>query len=279
MFRVKSLYIRQTIFVTALLFFSLSARAVTVVWDLDWTTIYQISEDEAKREPENVVRYGEYIYRFSDYAAECMQLLHSKNVNIVFYSGGPKDRNEFIVGELYKRAFKTEVKKPLILSGKADLADFAPNLEGFSQRYKKDLLKAVSAEELKETVLVDDDKGFALPGQESHLLNVPAFRDVLEYPPSLPSQKYDPPDKIIYNLERHKMLIATEAILQSIKINNDGFLQRLRKRIGLSSDLPFSIIGENSANLIESAKRRMKKLGIPFVERQTMICRDFIKGP
>ncbi len=205
---------RSLLFI-ALIFLTLSygakSHAVTAVFDLDWTIIYRIIDPvDPQREPESIIEFAGTHYRLADYAAESIELLHRAGVNVVFFSGGPVDRNQHVVAELYRRVNRIALspRTPHQILSHDQLTVLAPESSGlsFPERFKKNLLEAVSATELAETILIDDIPRFSFSDQERHMLSFSAYRDFLRFPPASPERvphEYDPPD--------HQLRISVKA--------------------------------------------------------------------
>jgi hypothetical protein len=275
----------RNLFVAAILAiimtFALPSHAVTAVFDLDWTIIYRVFEAaDLQREPESIIEFGGLHYRLADYSAESIELLHRAGVEVVFFSGGPADRNRHVIDKLYQRVNRiaTSPRTPVQILSHDQLTELAPESSGlsFPDRFKKDLLKAVRRSELPVTVLIDDIARFSVKGQEQNMLSFSAYRDHLHFPSPVRRRvphEFDPPHPQAWHLERHKILLATEAILRSLEHprRETGFLSRLHKLFGARPDQAMTLAGDRVHVLLASAFTRLRQEGFEPLERSLAI--------
>ncbi len=134
-----------------------------VVFDIDWTLVsnYESEVSKLSKVAEEKVLYIEgkpYIVR--DHTIELIESLLAKNINISFFSGGTKSRND-------------ELLSKIILSDGRSLKDIAykvksfedlttvpgvPETAKFQERFKKDLLKIT--DDLRNVIIIDDAFNF-----------------------------------------------------------------------------------------------------------------------
>ena len=225
--------------------FSPRGLAITFVCDIDWTLVYHDAAEIFPQEPDNTMEVDNDHLRFSDYAAEAVELLRRYDVATVFFSGGHEDRNRLVMQALQKLT-RTRIgidRPPNQSIGFSSLTEVAPANSGlsFSMRLKKDLLKAVPATELPETVLADDDPRFALPGQEDHLFSFSSYKDKLsfsDYTVSHEVDPYSPPNFEAWLIERSKLLIFAEAIIEVKEARHPevAFIEQLRQTLGVERE-------------------------------------------
>lgn len=258
------------------------AFATTVVFDMDWTVLYSISEEQAKIEPESTITYKGKYYRITDYAIEAFELLHRAGINIAFFSAGDQDRNEFVLKVLTERLNKIS-SQPRSLSRvkniesltdteradgifRTDASKEELDLGFFQGRYKKDLLKIVSPSELRRTVLVDDDPRYIMNEQVEHLFRVTSFNDVLDYVYKLKPERHYAESTLDWYIERHKLLITVEAIIQAHE-NPDPKLT-LAQQSKQILDIQHKTYATNDSALalqmLDKALMRLDKAGIPI---------------
>jgi len=259
--------------------YSPPSHAVTAVFDLDWTLIYRIFEEaDLQHEPESIIEFEGIRYRLADYAAESIELLNRAGVDVVFFSGGHKDRNLHVISELYRRVNRiaTSPRAPFQILSHDQLTEYAPEASGlgFPDRFKKDLLRAVTSSELPTTVLIDDIPRFSVEGQEKHMLSFSAYRDYLRFPQPTAHRaphQFDPPNPQAWYLERHKILLATEAILQSHEHpqGESDFLSRLHSLLGVRSDQPMRVDGDRARALLASSLLRVRREGFKPLKRSS----------
>ncbi len=166
------------------------AQATDLVFDLDWTLIYSTREAAATADPKGVVRYGSEIYRFSEDAARVLLFLHRlPGVRVSFFSGGERERNEFVLGKLYEEINRlsgtgdeTHRLQPYRIGSAQDLHVISTDTsKHFAERNKKPLKKLIPDIDLQDAVLIDDSD-FADPGEERNLLRlVQTFDDIPSY--------------------------------------------------------------------------------------------------
>ncbi|OFZ00958.1 MAG: hypothetical protein A2Z97_04725 [Bdellovibrionales bacterium GWB1_52_6] len=131
---------------------------------------------------------NDHRYRILDGAGEAIQALLTRapNAKIVFYSGGPRDRNLELLSQLIlpdgRRAIDIATKVlsrndivdekslPTGLAAWNELDRTPPSELHYDLRRhgRKDLLKA--APDLQNIVMIEDRLGYAYPGQEKNLL-------------------------------------------------------------------------------------------------------------
>jgi hypothetical protein len=187
-------------------------QIIDVVFDLDWTLVYPLSERPQMME-EILEVEGKY-YRLTDWSKEVLLQLHRKpDVRVSFFSGGESSRNLELLKKIRLNDELSALDIAYKVLSKNDLTTVNedPSL-AFTQRFKKDLT-LINAD-LSRVVLVDDSREFVLPDQKKNQLwlgetyNFYATQDEL---PKLPRQ-YDPPDPARWGRERKKMLSVYGAL-------------------------------------------------------------------
>ncbi len=208
------------------------ASARDIGFDIDGTLVRTISFEETSFEPRNTLEYDGIYYRIMDYAPESLALLHQAGFRLFYISGGEVDRNQFIINEIYRRVNEyksrritpreTSDYRPLLIAGRENLRkiDATSEQAKFTDRYKKDLFLFEKLD-LKDLFFVDDHLDFAMAGQAQHFIWIDnSYYDILDFhkiPPERKAQPYMPSSYSEWILERHSILIVTEALLQSLE--------------------------------------------------------------
>lgn len=251
----------KTLFILVLVGLGLTnighAKIKDIVFDLDWTLFYSISEEVAQKENSGVVKVDGKFYRMSDYGAQVISILIQKGYRVSIYSGGLKGRNQklvkFLKGEIQK--YSGERFVPFKILSRSDLV-FRRMNEKFSIQFAKDLKKVNPR--LEEVVLFDDMKEFSVEGQKANLfwLNQ-TFDFISEFHSNSPNQeeglRFVPRNYKDWLLERYKIV----SVLGLLFGNEDLTPQELQK-----------IWNENSG------KARLVKEGFKILKLQEVhLCR------
>lgn len=134
-----------------------------IAFDIDWTMIGSSGGEKMIDIDKKMI-----VFPFIEEMIE--QLAKHPNVRISFYSGGPIERNLYVLKKL--RAFESSSFYDIahrVLSFH-QLASVNPQGRWFSERYKKDLRLVNS--DLNRVVLVDDIDSFAMNGQNTNVLSI-----------------------------------------------------------------------------------------------------------
>ncbi len=251
----------------ALLFFAClisawaqGAEPIDVVFDLDWTLIYTSSPEAVAMDPRNTFSFGDKDYRFSDDAVNVLRAMHANPAyRVSFLSGGDAARNQKAIEMLYEMINADGgSRKPFKVGSLGELhATGAPETAPFTERFKKDLERFLPGFDPTRTVLVDDSKGFAFPGQERNMFwmqntydDIPDFarRAELSVDP-----KYLPPDEASWLRERRKLLWtfgSLEEARRKAELSGEAFVDALH-RIHVERDSP------GGEELIKLGRERM----------------------
>ncbi len=157
-----------------------------VVFDIDWTIVsnYESEVSKLTSAAEERILYVEgkpYIVR--DHTTELIESLLAKNINISFFSGGTKSRND-------------ELLSKIILSDGRSLKDIAYKVKSFEdltkvpgvldtakfqERFKKDLLKIT--DDLSKVIIIDDAFNFFVNEEQkrNRLFLGPTYKYFEEY--------------------------------------------------------------------------------------------------
>lgn len=191
--RVPSRYL----LISGLLLASLVAEAETplyFVFDIDDTIARWVRPVESKQGNITSLIHDpgtakDYQYRILDGAGETIQALLERvpGSKIAFYSGGPRERNLKLLGQLVLPDGRRAIDVASSVLSRGDIvpenalpsasASAWRNLNGsppetmhydLRRHGRKDLLKA--APDLEKVILLDDRLGYAFPGQEKNLL-------------------------------------------------------------------------------------------------------------
>jgi|GEM_PF-1608066 len=208
---------------------------VQVVFDLDWTLIYPITNEQAALETESVVKFGNEFFRLSDHAIAAVAYLHAAGFDVSYFSGEMKDRNlaviDFIYAKLQEQYADVGAKswRPFAIGDVGDLEPFGndPNAR-FAERLKKNIARWQPNADLTRTVLVEDMQQFAPPpkagevDQRRGLLWLQeTFESILDHdawsestPPETRT-KYHPPSRERWAIERNKIVWALGVIVSA----------------------------------------------------------------
>ncbi len=263
------------------LFFVISAAQaqIDIVFDIDWTLVYQVDES-MKNRPRVYSAQGEY-YRLSDGAEEVIaSLSQDPRFRVSFFSGGGHARNKELLKQIKlplknKTAFDVAYK---VLS-KEDLAIVSRDKSlRFSERYKKDL--TLVNKDLNKVILVDDLKHFTPSGQEDNVLWVGETYKYQEFYRKLPPSKHNPSSELAWLNERYKMYWVYSAIEEAADLSkktNSSFKDVLNRV--LENKQPqrprLKIIREAMDAMTRLSDQHNKGLKLPF---STINCEaSFIK--
>lgn len=214
-----------SIFLTACIFFSANGHAyeklpIDIVFDLDWTLIKISDEEMAKIEPENIIKHNEDYYRIADHAIDLLIELHQQpDVRVSFFSGGLKERNEFVIKHIYNlvnaKLGNSQFRPYKILSfGHLTTISENKNLR-FFQRYKKNLDKFF---DLRSVLLIDDAPEAVFFEHIKNLLwTGRTYNDRPRYDLVNPADKYAAPSEAEWKREKNKLLDIKKIIFAAIQ--------------------------------------------------------------
>lgn len=202
------------------------------ILDIDNVIAYSIPKGEAHRHDltgKVTVEYGKFLYVVYDDAAELIQdLLDIPGSKVGFFSFGTIQRNQPLLEKLIlprgrdgKRAAK-DIAFTVLSWDKASwarkedydkLARLNPDHPFFYSMKKKNLLNAVSSQELLNTILIDDTAKNVYRGQEGSFLLVEErwkskaghIRHVLENLFAEMKKTGKPPAELLFDLQFEKL--------------------------------------------------------------------------
>jgi hypothetical protein len=214
--RIRIEVLTLSILLTALGLFAplASAQVLDVVFDLDWTLIYNTTPELAKAEPKDTFKIDGHDYRFADHALEVLDLLRATpGIRLSYFSGGDAARNREVIKEI-KRRVPVKFYRSLDTHHLHSVSD--DTSLRFRERFKKDLAGKF---DLARVVLVDDVREFAFKGQEDLVLWLgETYEDWPRYElrsiDTRPAQ-YFAPDFKAWAREREKLVRALGLILQA----------------------------------------------------------------
>lgn len=198
-------------------------KPIDFVIDLDWTLFYEIfDERQLSGRPARVLEHEGHRYVMTDDAPRFVQkLLSVPGARVSFFSGGDEARNRFLLEQLRLPDGRTAAEAAFRVLSRDDLTPIegVPDGASFSKRFKKDLSKLASDAELARTILIDDQPGFALKGQEKNLLSLePTFDFAGNYNAVKQemgrglSLRFPAPSRETWALEREKLARAAGLI-------------------------------------------------------------------
>ena len=186
----------------------LKKKTVRVVFDLDCVLVSDICSVEKRYNPEIdeirenigdesiIESCGYYFYLYNGWKELIKYVMELTDNNLIFFSSGARERNEDIIPKMLERVLGRDpmeyVRNNVKIFSRHHTIDTSRMPTEEREKYqpagmwgnkKKDLTVAVSAEELKYTVLIDDDETYIVPGQEKNLLRIDgqsAFYDLRE---------------------------------------------------------------------------------------------------
>lgn len=150
---------------------------VHVVLDIDGTLVYTTSPEALEVDSRNSLQFEEELYRLSENAVDFLIALHTlPGVEVSFFSGGSKDRNDFLLARIYRLIDqKTKTRglyRPFRIFNVTDLEVLKKEPSKaelrFSDLHRKRL--GTLGFPLDSTILVDDISKFAAKGEEKNLL-------------------------------------------------------------------------------------------------------------
>eukprot|EP01041_Mallomonas_annulata_P009468 gene9468-19660_t len=169
-------------------------KPVNVVFDLDRVLISNICLVEERYDFHELKNIGEdsviescghYFYLYNGWKELIKYVMELSDNKLIFFSSGARERNERIIPKMLERVLERNptdyIRKHVkifsrdhtidtSIMSKSDKEKLEP--DGMWGNLKKDLTVAVSPEELKHTLLIDDSESSTLRGQERNLLKV-----------------------------------------------------------------------------------------------------------
>jgi len=171
-------------------------KPVRVVFDLDCLLISDICPVNSDfrdidkillniGEESVVESCGYYFYLYNGWKELLKYVMELSDNNLLFFSSGAQERNEDIIPKMLARVLErdpTEYMRDHVkifsrhhtidttMLSEAEGRKLQP--VGMYGQKKKDLTVLATAEEMKYTLLIDDDESYAVTGQEKNLLRV-----------------------------------------------------------------------------------------------------------
>jgi len=211
-----------------------------IVFDLDGTLIYNVSKDLMGQK--DVYQIKDEYYKLAPHSREFIEhLLLRDDVEISFFSGGSKERNDAILKKIklsdsrsfYEIAFKHLDKEDLEVNDKFDPESMP---DKFAYRYNKNLLSV--SENLDNIILIDDGRHWLPQGQEDNLFyifdgqwyftNYSAAKSALR---RNPKKKYMPHTLVEYELEQKKFFWISSIVERVLNGEEGSLKQRLQKEL------------------------------------------------
>lgn len=130
-----------------------------IVFDLDWTLLYQLKEGDVVKDNSKVVTYNEERFRITDHTGELIQSLieNYKGINISFYSGGAEERNLKVLEAIQLPNGQTALDIYDKLFSRQDLEQVSESKElSFPERNKKVLYNRIKNYDGDKVLLIDD---------------------------------------------------------------------------------------------------------------------------
>ena len=171
-------------------------KPIRVVFDLDCVLVSDICPVDSKIRDFDKIREnighesiiescGYYFYLYNGWKELIKYVMELSDNQLIFFSSGARERNEDIIPKMLERVLGRDpmeyVRNNVKIFSRHHTIDTSRMPTEESDKYqpagmwgnsKKDLTVAVSAEELKYTVLIDDDETYIVPGQEKNLLRI-----------------------------------------------------------------------------------------------------------
>ena len=141
-----------------------SERKISIVFDIDYTIVQPATD---LNDSDVILIEGEH-YKVNNWAREMIESLsRHPNVEISFFSGGKKDRNQKLLREIKMNTGESFLNIAGNVYSYSDLHQVQE--EGrFSERLKKDL--KILDFDLERTILIDDNSLFTHEGQDKNML-------------------------------------------------------------------------------------------------------------
>lgn len=215
---MKNVILSFLLFFVFQLTWAASPPPIDIVSDIDWTLVSIVSEEMA--DTPNVFKIENEYYRLSDWGEQFFEALAKEPfVRLSFYSGGSKARNE----ELLKKIKLPQLNKTLYdiaykILNYEDLIKISEDKNlSFSDRFKKDLRLINS--DLSQVVLIDDNAGFAMPGQEKNMIWLGKTYNYYENFQDIKTvDEYTPPNLSEWFRDRNKLVGAYEKIHERFQL-------------------------------------------------------------
>ena len=209
-----------------------------IVFDLDWTLLYQLKEGDIVTDESKVIEFEGQRFRITDHAGELIQSLleNYKGVNISFYSGGSEERNRKVLGAIKLPNGQTASDIYTDLFSRQDLEVVSESKElGFAERNKKVLYDKIDYYDGAKVLLIDDllqfsdyrGTRFEIKDIKQRLNTLFSFgrisfyekkSDLLKQAPKL----HDPTDEKHWFLERNKTAIMYGIISEALDMEARG---------------------------------------------------------
>jgi len=203
-----------------------SPRLIDLVLDWDWSVSYWLAGEESTSHDHPIIPHQGKNYRLVDGFQEFMEvILRLNKFRTSFFSGGEVSRNEEVIRRvkllddslLYERVYRILSKSHLTTVSED------PNLK-FPYRYKKDLRSVSPSINLEQTLLVDDQREFALDSSQQK--NILWLQDTYNYVENYTTPqevaklglRIPPPSRKAWALERNKLAWVLGVILEALHL-------------------------------------------------------------
>jgi hypothetical protein len=231
---MKHHFLKAALFslLTHLLTMSCYAQAfepVDLVWDLDWTLVSPVKQHFIDDKNGQYIQTSEGLFRVVDGVGQILQFFDQTGLfRQSFYTGASKERTDKILASIKLPDGRSAGELAFKVLGKEDLTPVEnPPLDGrFADRFKKDLNKLSANQNLKRTILIDDIAKFYFLGQKENLLWLQETYNFLPSYKNEISDKFDPPHKAYWSLERNKLLWVVGVLMRAIELSPAGDIRQ-----------------------------------------------------
>ena len=236
-----------------------SEQNINVVFDIDWTIVSNFDPELTNVPPQKMYHAEGKTYVLRDGVTSLIEYLLSKNIQVSFFSGGTKIRNQELLGQILLHDGRSLLDIAYKIKSDEDLTKIPNALETakFSEKFKKDLTKI--SKDLDNIILLDDTPNFYL--NEEQKMNLiwfgPTYEYFEEYKDSLSYKgKYKPQSFEQWSVDRNKMLLIKnhiERALFEMKEKKISFL-RAMKLIEVKMNYPTGALNPYTVNFIKKIK-------------------------
>lgn len=239
------------------------AKTFNIVFDLDWTLIYNTRENSEGTA--DVVLSEKESYKFADGAGEIIEaLLGIPGVKVSFFSGGPASRNEEVLKKLILPSGRSAFEIAYQIRSFADLErrPGVPDSVHFTKRYRKNPDSIDHNSE--NTIIVEDSPQFIDLLQQANVLWIGAPYEYIDreeqvFDPEFRDGKIYIPNSIEdFKRERQKLIWAYGAFVAMFDLIKNGLATSL-------TDANTKLLGQtaldNKANPAAAGMERFLTLG------------------
>ncbi|MDC1175552.1 hypothetical protein OAT67_09145, partial [Bacteriovoracaceae bacterium] len=226
-----------------------SSKVYDIVFDLDWTLIYKLTDDikVPKSEQHKLFFFENERFIIADEGLSVLdEMAKRPDVRISFYKGGSKERSE-LWGEVELPSGK-KIKDITYKSLSFDDLQKVPGIpedEKFFKRFNKNL--SWHFPDIENTLIIDDQ--VSVP--DSQRKSLIFLEETYNWYPRFEDSKrarLDPTDPVRYKIERNKIVSAYQEVVATVERANESGsnLYEVRR--------PFSLMGvlkeKNSCNAL-----------------------------